>query len=1236
MLFYLSLEEIPQAVSSLAGNRTTCAKIERNHVSESPDSPIFCTFPRPPEVDRLRQLASGPSPPAFIPSHKVAPEADGEPREVSNSAPTTTHIYCQPLPMQNFCKSQSSSINTETPRNGMTTIKVPSSIVPIDVSGQSFSRMANFRRSLIHVDFFIRRKRKKDKRRNTVTEGDTKELKDVLQNIINEECQRTFMSNGENFKHENDHNLRLHNENNKITIEEKNNNSSESNASSILIKNFNTIDINSEEKNKLNATKNENVKLDSKSLQTSESMKPYTANKRKLKSHIPISTVSAAMNVAVEMRQLNVKNKVADQSSNGNYTNSSDSENKTNFSDNTYVINTELNDIDTSVSNGKAYRNSSKVMSMNSEELNSSVGKEMEISSCTSSDNNTAHDDATSNGTSTESDVFFLSSDESDDSSDIIFKNNYGSSLSLSTVSDGSLNSLLSQTGTEMTSSTGTLTSIGLEPALPPPPPAIVAATVADNEVTNICNHLDFFNKDSKLQKLEKIRITSSSTKSSKSTQKSLKSQKSSKAEKVDSLKYSTESSKNIFSTLINKKSKTKEQTKHKSSQNKTNKQENQPHFNVYGSSSPKITKPISLFVKDNMSTVKENEPRNYLQSFVSTQSKSGLEIHSENKSKHVKSEFSVPLNNNSPLHKMHTPANVSSALDACKVEVPLKYVHKVTVTPIQRLTGNERNNSIAAYKKSLFKDGIYQQHITETNTDYIPKANVISSKDSCNAEVSYCEKPKTQYPTAAKPKLAARVLLDPDGRVVQCTNSLDRRFYPIPADKYTNNINANVKYQRKGEIFNSEDTTNLLSRNHSPYFPASADKVNRFNNPLVVKNNRPNSIAVAYERHKLEGYETTRYPNFLITPPERNHSEILHSRASTRTNMRQTPCSEPVYYQSPKEITSANIFQNTQTMLPPNPNISGLPSNEIMLTQHNINLHSKQLEKLNMSSFGESHCRNTEDKFYDSFQKSSQNLLNTEMVKPHQSTMSTEDLFAVIHNCKKRMNIKTDSDISLTSSSSRSSSPSFLRPTSSKGTLAETGFLSPRNSSSFDSSRDRRSWADFRPTNSIPPERKSLASDRLGPTKPTSMHDFKMLLLQTRSNSQVLGPRKSAVEMLRVPSSQDKTHKIISTPLNVSSCSPTSYSVPSSPSSELYLYNGHSTVPFKRNARARSSLQSRYTMYPPIFEDCSEDSENTRETQQMCSETIASDNEQKNIQLQHSAVSNSSENTMQKTRHWL
>ncbi|GFS63501.1 uncharacterized protein NPIL_686641 [Nephila pilipes] len=1261
--FDIKVIGLKEAVSSLTGNRTACANIKSNHVSEATDTSIFCTFPRPPEVDRLRQLASGPSPPAFIPSHKVAPEADGEPREVSSSTPTTTHIYCQPLPVQNFYKSQSSSINTEKSnitRNGMTTIKVPSSIVPIDVSGQSFSRMANFRRSLIHVDFFIRRKKKKDKRRNTVTEGDTKELKDVLQNIINEECQRTvlptFMSEGKHFKCEKDHNSKLHNENNKITGEEKNNNSSEGDASSILIKNFNTLDANSEEKNKINATKNENMKLDSKSQQTTEIMKPSTVSKRKPKSHIPISTVSAAMNVAVEMRQLNGKNKAEDQSSSGNWSyssdiNSSDSENKTNFNENNkYVINTEQNGIDTTVANGKSYRNSSNAMSMNSEEPNSSVikeMKEMELSSCTSSDNNTVHDDATSNGTSTESDVFFISSDESDDSSDIIFKNNYGSSLSLSTVSDGSLNSLLSQTGTEVTSSTGTLTSIGLEqlpPPPPPPPPAIVAATAAENKITSASDQLDLFNKECKLQKQEKISRIPSSVKSSKehkSTQKSSKSRKFSKAEKADSLKNSTDNSKNIFSTFINMKSKTREQNKLKSSQNKINKLANQPHFNVYGSSSPKNSKPLSLFLKENISPLKENEPINHLQSFSSNQPKPIQEIQSENKSKHVKSEFSISSNNNSPLHKTHTSAIISSDLDSNNVEVPLKYAHKVTVTPIHRQTVGERNNSIAACKKTLFKDGIYQQQITEANANYKLKPNVLSSADLSAGEVFYCEKSKPQYPTAVqstKPKLAARVLLDPDGRVVQCTNSLDRRFYhAIPSEKYTNNTNINypVKYPINREVITSEDRTNLPSRNHNQYSQAPTDRVNRFSNPLVMTNNRPNSIAVAYERQKSKDYETTRYPNFLITPPEQIHSEILHSQTPTRMNMTHTSCSESVYYRSPKEITATNTFQNTHSMLPPNPNISGLPSNEIMLTQRNINLHSKQMEKLDMSSFEGNSCRNTEENFYDSLQRSPQSLLNTE-VKPQQSSMSTEDLFAVIHNCKKRMNIKTDSDISLTSSSSRSSSPSYLRPTSSKGALAETGFLSPRNSSSFDSSRDRRSWADFRPTNSIPAERKSLASDRLGPTKPTSMHDFKMLLLQTRSNSQGLGPRKSAVEMLKVPSSHDKTPKITSTPLCFSPCSSISYSVPSSPSSELYLYNGHSTVPFKRNTRARSSLQSRYTMYPPIFEDCSEDSENNREIQKICSETTASNNEQKNTHLQHNVVNSSSENTMQKTRHWL
>ncbi|GBL90659.1 hypothetical protein AVEN_219327-1 [Araneus ventricosus] len=332
------------AVSSLSGPREPCPIYKSSHAAE--DEPIFCTFPRPPEVGRLRQLANGPSPPAFIPSHKVAPETDGERRSVSG--PTTTHIYCQPLPVRNLykCPPNNNTEKSTGTQNGMTTIQVPSTVVPIDVSGQPFNRMATFRRSLIHVDFFIRRKKKKDKRRNTVAEGDTKELKDVLHNIINEECQRAVMSTRTFEKNisscESDHHSKLQNENNRtnrIVFEEKNNNSSDTNIPSIQsFRDCTSREVSSEEKNRINAAKNETVKLESKS-QPTDLTKSAAINKRKLKSHIPISTVSAAMNVAVEMRQLNGHSKTEDQSSSGNWSyssdiNSSDSENKTNTNEN--------------------------------------------------------------------------------------------------------------------------------------------------------------------------------------------------------------------------------------------------------------------------------------------------------------------------------------------------------------------------------------------------------------------------------------------------------------------------------------------------------------------------------------------------------------------------------------------------------------------------------------------------------------------------------------------------------------------------------------------------------------------------------------------------------------------------------------------------------------------------------------------------------------------------------------
>ncbi|XP_064489044.1 actin remodeling regulator NHS-like isoform X2 [Ornithodoros turicata] len=192
---------------------------------------------------------------------------------------------------------------------------------------------------------------------------------------------------------------------------------------------------------------------------------------------------------------------------------------------------------------------------------------------------------------------------------------------------------------------------------------------------------------------------------------------------------------------------------------------------------------------------------------------------------------------------------------------------------------------------------------------------------------------------------------------------------------------------------------------------------------------------------------------------------------------------------------------------------------------------------------------------------------------EPRQKPMSTEDLFAAIHTSKRRHGIKIESDV-ISPLSSRSSSPSVGRPgTPSKGGVAETGFLSPRGA------RDRSSWSGDVRTCS-PHQRRSLANDRLGPAKPTSLLDFKKLLLQTKTSSKNGQEKISAVELLKTSSpvnksAEESSKSLVSSPVN-----------PPSPGDQAWT----TVAPLKRG-RVRSSLQYRYDhMCPPILEDCLEE----------------------------------------------
>lgn len=154
----------------------------------------------------------------------------------------------------------------------------------------------------------IRRRKKKDKRRNTVTEGEVKDLKNALKKIETLENHCTIQKSSSahqqiSVESKNDYNNKVYGDkqNDKNPIEENNN---AANINSSKKASYTIIDdqISTEEKNQ-NILHGKGQKKEQKL--NEHDAKYFQSSKRKPKSHIPISTVSAAMNVAVEMRQCN-------------------------------------------------------------------------------------------------------------------------------------------------------------------------------------------------------------------------------------------------------------------------------------------------------------------------------------------------------------------------------------------------------------------------------------------------------------------------------------------------------------------------------------------------------------------------------------------------------------------------------------------------------------------------------------------------------------------------------------------------------------------------------------------------------------------------------------------------------------------------------------------------------------------------------------------------------------------
>lgn len=153
-------------------------------------------------------------------------------------------------------------LSSEEKQRHTTSLDYPSNLIPIDVTGSNFQKMSSFRRSLIHFDFLIKRKKKRKNKRNII--------------IINQD------TNINNLK---DKPIPKESVTEHIGCNDKSNELSK--------KNIKNNQENKKEKGGLEIT-------NSKSVPGSMINKSGT---RKGRSFLPISTLSAAMTVAVKLRE---------------------------------------------------------------------------------------------------------------------------------------------------------------------------------------------------------------------------------------------------------------------------------------------------------------------------------------------------------------------------------------------------------------------------------------------------------------------------------------------------------------------------------------------------------------------------------------------------------------------------------------------------------------------------------------------------------------------------------------------------------------------------------------------------------------------------------------------------------------------------------------------------------------------------------------------------------------------
>ncbi|GFT12436.1 uncharacterized protein NPIL_469821 [Nephila pilipes] len=1188
-------------------------------------------------------------------------------------------------------------------------LEYPSSVVPVDTSGRSFERMSLLRRSLIHVDFVIKRKKskKRSKRRHTFCEGDSRELDKAIRNVAHSSCQTDDFLDVTSVSSASVHRTGS-------TLSKRRSRSVQDTSSRRKILDEMDLDSLKQDSAKDSATEDDKEKSPSK---TSSG----TA-KKSLRSRA-YSSLSAAISIAaVKMRTSRGPKQDDGRSSSGNWSASSstrasvDSSDPTSPSRNSVgkdsLLSTEQHDrsrddilpiqsLTSSPVKKKKFGNSGLSWEANNSNRSTSNTPTPEFTSIGSNGTPLVRspyagrrtgvsDDGDSSVYSVDTDGYYTSMHTDSGlwcnplstlkSEDVLanlasFRQRQESQSSENSVDNSSINSFLSKSATECSSNSESLKAVG-----PQPPPRISSCRpqnekdlkgpiaprkteqeLEDSDKSYSPHPPNGSASESEHEVRDRIRVKTAINPNRYPSMCAVSPETSD--DEINEWKRRTVvPNVNVVIAEVHR----EEQTAGLRDK-KTNvvaevpKPNYQPPISMYRSETP-VPSSFSTTISRSQ-PVDTSTPRSGIN--ITTFSPESTDAVTPN----MKTGAFLPRGNlfePSPISAeivvTEKPASPQPISD--KSLIPLKYAQRITVTPIAR--SDSSSSCTGTIKRTPLKQVSSADGKSATKSDGSSSYVSFKAPDSPVSSVASFKltnhEGKLSSPTSSLPRPVARVTLDPTGKVVYSSNSLER---PNSASS-----NSNSLERRTYATLPMYQSSNLTNRSSTPLREVqntglkASDRTNGCNETstkIVVKPETPPSQSATqtisppssppqnqFSSFKSPGMSRSEdftfrpsrggrfcrsyFPSHLLSSsaPRANHPSpssplvsqeqkfaprITHDHSAGR-NYLKTDFQVPSYQKTPQQLTSSysagpsryvpksqtDVQQDTQSTIWPSRVHSSLTNNRCT----NPSPKSQSPQKLPPSSpsyrpltslsppdlipSGESppstlditSPATTQRRFMPIDRISAENPKPSTQPsasdKTNLKSLSANELFAIIHSSKKKHNIKTESELSMSPMSSRSASPALSQSSLSKLQPIETGVLSRR----YDNSPDRSKW-----TNSMPSTPKSLAADKLGPVKPTSMHDFKMLLLQTRTGSHDSSPRPSAAELLKVSPPK-------ASPSGVSKLPVPSSAVKSANPVGSYS-PGHGTVPLKRSMRTRSPYLTRYdSAYPPIIEDCSEEMEET------------------------------------------